>query len=102
MPIECDPVGLVELRGISGDVLRIEVVVRSRHHRFVIDLRLLIGGLPGERIAGGFHLVHVSIVLLFLGADLLVVLFEFLSRGETWKEGKIRSHELSVTENKLI
>ncbi len=88
-----DPIGLVQLRGVLGDIFGVEVVVGSRDQGFVIDFRLLVNWLPGEGVPGGLDFVDISVIFLLFGTHFLVVLFELLGGGEPGQKGEVRSHD---------
>lgn len=92
MSIEMDPVRLIELRAISTDIFRVEVIVSSGDKRGVVDHWFLIKLLSGERISGRFLLVDISVLLLFYMAHFLEVLFELLRGGKSWKEREVGGH----------
>jgi len=87
-----DPVRLVELGGILGDIFGVEVVVGSGDQGFVIDSWLLVWLFAGEWVAGGFLLVDVAVLLLLGRTDLFVVFLELLGGGEAGEEREIGSH----------
>lgn len=94
MTIEMNPVWLVELRAISTDILRVEVIVSSGDKGGVVDCRFLIGLLSGKRISGRLLLVNVSVLLLLYVTHLLEVLFELLSWGEARQQREVGGHRI--------
>ena len=94
MPIEMNPVWLIELRAISTGILRVKVIVSSRDQGGVVDCRFLIGLLSGKWISGRFLLVDLSVLFLLYVAHLLEVFFELLSRGKARQQGEVGGHRI--------
>lgn len=92
MAIEMNPVGLVELRAVLGNVLGIEVGVCGGDHGGVLDHWFLEGLFPGQGVSAGLLLVDVPVVVLLDVAHLLVVLLELLRRRKARQQREVGSH----------
>lgn len=84
MAIEPHPVRLVKLGSLRA-ALGTEVLMRGGEDASVGWWRLNKLSLSGQDVFGGLDVVKIPVGLLFLGADLPVVVFEFLGGREAWQ-----------------
>jgi len=84
MPIEMNPVRLIELRAISTDILRVEMIVSCRDKWCIVHCWFLVSLLSGKGVSSGFLFVDISILLLLNMTHFFEVLFELLSGSEAW------------------